>query len=98
MRDSLTAKLGRQSGERVVGSQTVLDTARERCVDRRLALRACVDQLDSEIETAGFDQPSCGLDQGLACPASYRVMAERDVPARFESSDRVSPVRFAPGG
>ena len=31
---------------------------------------------------------------GFVWPASYRVMAERDVPARPESSPRVSPAHF----
>ena len=31
---------------------------------------------------------------GLAWPASYCVMAEREIPARFDSSDRASPARL----
>ena len=49
--------LGRQDREGVVGSQAVLDTAREGCPDDCLALRARVDQFDSEYGTTGFNQP-----------------------------------------
>jgi len=36
--ESLTAKPGRESSERVVGPQAILDAASERCVARRVAL------------------------------------------------------------
>ena len=64
------AKPGRQSGEGIVAPQTVLDTARECCVDRRLALWVCVDQVDTEMEAAGLSQPSDGPECGV-CVAGF---------------------------
>ena len=61
------------------------------------AARRCGLVSDSSIRRSKPQAPTnrrAVLSMGLAWPASYRVMAERDIPARFESSDRVSPARF----